>query len=349
MNIAGSSNSDEIDFKLIEEAIERDLLYLIWINQSSEHFNSINLFIFNKWRVNSELSKSSMSSEAATTCTVKEYKNMPLNKALELLRPDYYNYLSFLKLKNYQLNHADDESGENEEHYADYEDNFSDDQDEQDGKEVAEDETRGKIGGACESDKFLLHGQGKQLIDVVFEKFAESSHLTVKDMDFLLTYLKKQKESLVGPLPSSSLASDHKQPTPLYTQPGSSQSRESTLQQPVRNNNGPPVTSNIAPAAMPSPKQPPAFNQPAHFSKNNNNNNNGSFNNYQNRNFNNNNNGNFNNNNGNQPVSLMSIMTSSRTPGNVNSSGDGGGNGPLITGNQYYNRERNNFNRFQQQ
>ena len=67
---AAKSISDQEDFdnKLIDEAFEREsLLYLIYINQSNEQFNSINLFVFNKWRLNVNSEEASL----PKTCTIK--------------------------------------------------------------------------------------------------------------------------------------------------------------------------------------------------------------------------------------------------------------------------------------
>jgi hypothetical protein len=42
----------EISYDFIKESFNRDLLYLVYLNEKNEQFNSINLFILNKWRLN---------------------------------------------------------------------------------------------------------------------------------------------------------------------------------------------------------------------------------------------------------------------------------------------------------
>ncbi len=44
--------SFEITSDLLKEAFDRSLLYIIYLNQTNEQFNSINFFIINKWRIN---------------------------------------------------------------------------------------------------------------------------------------------------------------------------------------------------------------------------------------------------------------------------------------------------------
>jgi hypothetical protein len=292
---------DEIDFKSIEEAIERNLLYLIYINQSNEQFNSINLFIFNKWRANLDQTGPNYSS-----CTIKENKNMPLNKALELLRPDYYDYVSFLKL-DYLKKHRQEVEDDNQDDFN----NNSDDEQEFD------DDTDENYDQNSTSD-FFLDGQSKQLLDVVFRKFSSTNCLSVKDIDFLLTFLKKQKESLINrtdnekqastnsstsknqpPLPSAPGhlmdALQHNSPTNM---PGTSQQQRAQFQPPL-------------PSVPPPPPPPP--NPNAYKS---------------------------------QPVALMSLMSVKNfNNGNANT-GYGNGNPGASNQTGNFNNNNNNSNRF---
>ena len=49
-----NKTTDDVDeivnTDLIKDALDRNLLYLIYINQANEQFNSINLIVVNKWR-----------------------------------------------------------------------------------------------------------------------------------------------------------------------------------------------------------------------------------------------------------------------------------------------------------
>lgn len=47
-------DTDEIlvSTELIRDALERNLLFVLLINQSSEQYNSVNLIVLNKWRLN---------------------------------------------------------------------------------------------------------------------------------------------------------------------------------------------------------------------------------------------------------------------------------------------------------
>lgn len=80
----------------LQEAFNRNILYLIFINQSNEQFNSINLIVFNKWRL--------IKSDKKQTHTIKENKNIPSNKAFEILKSDYHDYISNLKESSWGLN-----------------------------------------------------------------------------------------------------------------------------------------------------------------------------------------------------------------------------------------------------
>ena len=42
--------------ELLKEALDRSLLYIIYLNQTNEQFNSINFLVINKWR-NGKLTK----------------------------------------------------------------------------------------------------------------------------------------------------------------------------------------------------------------------------------------------------------------------------------------------------
>jgi hypothetical protein len=291
-----STLQDDIDFKLIEEAIERDLLYMIFINHASEQFNSINLFIFNKWRVGLD----QLESINYTNCTIKENKNMPLNKALELLRPDYYDYISFLKLSNQKTN-LDDEKNE-----------FDDDLSEASDNERELDAETENLSEENATPEFILDANGKQLFDVIAKKFAQSSHLTLKDIDFMLTFLRQQKESVIDrsakqpinnstpcqpPLPSG--------PAPLVHQ----------LQ----------TATNYPPNMAQQPPLPPNQPPPSHSPQNSN--------------------------NKSQPVALMSLMSGNFNNNDANGS-NGNGNGsstgvlPPQKTNQNFNHHNNNNNRF---
>ncbi len=47
-----STISGTLDLKLIEDAFDRGILYLVYIEQSNQQFNSISLVVLNKWRTN---------------------------------------------------------------------------------------------------------------------------------------------------------------------------------------------------------------------------------------------------------------------------------------------------------
>ena len=154
------SSQDTIDYNLIQEAIERGLLYLIYIDQSNEQFNSINMFVFNKWRI-------SLDSNRACSFLIKENKNMPLNKALDYLRPDYYDYIHYLKISHDKVKSEKEKC--------------------QDLNLIEE------IGG----QEFFLNKSSRDLLSFVFKQVSASEQISVRDIDFLMTYLNKQKSNLV--------------------------------------------------------------------------------------------------------------------------------------------------------
>ncbi len=51
------SNSFQITNQFLKEALDKHLLYIIYLNQSNEQFNSINFLILNKWRHVNETNK----------------------------------------------------------------------------------------------------------------------------------------------------------------------------------------------------------------------------------------------------------------------------------------------------
>ena len=52
-----SSNSFQITNQFLKEALDKHLLYIIYLNQSNEQFNSINFLILIKWRHVNETNK----------------------------------------------------------------------------------------------------------------------------------------------------------------------------------------------------------------------------------------------------------------------------------------------------
>lgn len=51
--LSDESNSEKFDisFNFLKDSLNLDLLYLVYLNEKNEQFNSINLFILNKWRL----------------------------------------------------------------------------------------------------------------------------------------------------------------------------------------------------------------------------------------------------------------------------------------------------------
>ena len=79
---------------------------------------------------------------------------MPLNKALDLLRSDYYDYISYLKFScNEQIRQQDQEDNE--------------------------------------AEKAI---NSRSILNVLFEKFTKKENVSLTDIDFLLTILNRQKE-----------------------------------------------------------------------------------------------------------------------------------------------------------
>lgn len=141
----------------IEEALSRSTLYLIFVDHKNEQFNSLTLVDLNRWRKRDRRSIS-----------VKENRNMPLNKALDYLKSDFYDYLNHLKRNSNLDEQEDDEEC---------------DGDDEDDKKII----------------FKFNKKQKKFLNLLLRPILDTASENVKlnDLDRLLTYLQKQKANLI--------------------------------------------------------------------------------------------------------------------------------------------------------
>ncbi|CAF0883561.1 unnamed protein product [Brachionus calyciflorus] len=153
----GDPNEEQLLTKdILKDAFDRNLLYLICINQSNEQYNSLNLVIFNKWRL--------IKSENFNH-TIKENKNVPSNKAFDLLKLDHREYLEYLK--EFYSSHIEQDSSESEQIQKD-------------------------------SNKQINSFIDKNVFDNVLERMTELPTVNLEDIDFLTSFLNNQKMKILS-------------------------------------------------------------------------------------------------------------------------------------------------------
>lgn len=131
----------------------------------------------------------------------KENKNMPLNKAIELLKSDYHDYISYLKetsRKAVETKETKDNNDDDDEE-ADDDDNPDDEYDQEDNQEF----------------EFYLNDSDKRLFNLVMEKFSATNRLNMYDLDFMSAFLEKNRHELL----KNKLIDEINESTEQVTQP----------------------------------------------------------------------------------------------------------------------------------
>jgi hypothetical protein len=158
--------------KLIKDAIKRNLLYVIQVDQTCNQFNSINVFILNQWKNVSEkdLAYDDFSPRISKIISkkknfVKENRNMPLNKALDQLKDDYSDYIMYLKAKEsiyFQMNN--------------------------------------KHLNSTKKNEMSLNEKHHMLIKSLSEDLNKNTNkqLRTKDLEYLIIYLNRLKSDILG-------------------------------------------------------------------------------------------------------------------------------------------------------
>lgn len=100
---------------------------------------------------------------------------MPLNKAIELLKLEYHDYIDYLKEANIIMT-TTSKSSENSNDEIENEENNDNQNDE----------------------SSYLNRKNKKLLNLVLTKFIECDKLAVNDLDFLQAYLAKNKRDLIN-------------------------------------------------------------------------------------------------------------------------------------------------------
>lgn len=100
---------------------------------------------------------------------------MPLNKAIDLLKCEYHDFICYLKEAHIHATSAakpDEKRGDEAENESEENNNTGDSQ--------------------------CLDGKKKELLDLTLRRFAEKEQVRIPDLDFLLSFLNAQKRELIA-------------------------------------------------------------------------------------------------------------------------------------------------------